>query len=81
MSLNTQANLLVVAFFVVCAALIYWKTEHVRQFGHAPRTGKDCVEVIERVFAARNIRPPTEAEQADLDDCDDDQRPRNTGRN
>lgn len=40
-----------------------------RQFGL--RAPKKCFEVIERVFAARNVRPPTEAEQTDLDDCDD----------
>jgi len=67
MSVNAQANLIGVAALLLAAALIYWKGNHlVVKF---PITGGSCLEVIERVFAARNVRGPTELEQIDLDNC------------
>ena len=38
-------------------------------------TGKDCVEVVDRVFAKRKQAGPTPSEQMDMDRCGDGMKP------
>lgn len=55
-----------VAFFAVVFFVI-WLAGMPK--GVKPLTGKDCVEVIDRIFAQRKTHSPTPAEEADMELC------------
>jgi hypothetical protein len=65
MTSNTKAAIWVVAIFGSYILLLWLFPQQ----GHSPRTGRNCVEVVNRLSEEINHRFLTKEEEMDLDDC------------